>query len=51
MMESITFDTSNQKIIVVFDNGESKEYLPSDAAEYLKDTGRESDIYAMGWNF
>jgi len=49
-MESITFDTAAAKIIVVYEDGTTKEYLAADAAQYLKDTGRKADIDAMGWN-
>ena len=48
MIESITFNTADSKIIVTLDDGSSKEY--TDAAAYLADhPDREADVPAMGW--
>jgi hypothetical protein len=51
MVESITFNTAESKLIVTLEDGTSKEYLPSDKDQYLIDyTDRGADIVAMGWN-
>lgn len=48
MVESITFNTADSKIIVTLDDGTSKEY--TNAANYLADhPDREADVAAMGW--
>jgi len=48
MRDSITFDTSNDKIIVTLEDGTSTEYAT--AASYLADwPDREVDCTAMGW--
>jgi hypothetical protein len=48
MIESITFNTADSKIIVTLDDGSNKEY--TDAATYLTDhPDREADVIAMGW--
>lgn len=49
MIESITFNTAESKLIVTLDDGTSKEY--TDAQTYLADhPDREADTIAMGWN-
>ena len=46
--ESITFNTTDNKIIVTLENGTSTEY--TSAESYLADwLGREADCVAMGW--
>jgi hypothetical protein len=48
MIESITFNTAESKIIVTLDDGSSKEY--TDVTTYLTDhPDREADCLAMGW--
>lgn len=47
----ITFNTGENKLIVTFEDGTFKEYLPSDKEQYLVDyPERFADIVAMGWN-
>jgi len=48
MIESITFNTAEDKLIVTLDDGTSTEY--TNAADYLADhPDREADCLAMGW--
>jgi hypothetical protein len=48
MIESITFNTADSKIIVTLEGGSIKEYM--DATTYLTDhPDREADVIAMGW--
>lgn len=48
MIESITFNTTESKLVVAFDDGTSKEY--TDRASYLADhPDRAADCDAMGW--
>ena len=48
MVESITFDTVQGKLIVTLDDGSSKEYTTR--AAYMADfPDREADCDAMGW--
>jgi DNA-directed RNA polymerase sigma subunit (sigma70/sigma32) len=50
MVESITFDYAEDKIIVNFSDGTSAEYTRADKDKYLSDfPDREGDIIAMGW--
>ena len=50
MIESITFDTTENRIIVKFEDGFFQEYLEKDKDKYLSDfPDREADIVAMGW--
>lgn len=47
----ITFNTGENKLIVTFEDGTSKEYLQADKEQYLLDyPDRVADIVAMGWN-
>lgn len=47
-VESITFDTANSKIVVLYSDGQSKDYL--ETQEYLKDNpSRLADCIAMNW--
>jgi hypothetical protein len=49
MVESITFNTAESKLIVIFEDGTSKEY--TDADSYIADfPERAADAVAMGWN-
>ena len=51
MIETITFDTENNKLIVGYQDGTSKEYTKADVAQYLIDNpDRLADITSMGWN-
>jgi hypothetical protein len=46
----ITFNTAENKIIVTFEDGTTKEYLPSDKAQYLiQYPDRVADVVAMNW--
>ena len=48
MIESITFNTSEGKLIVTYEDGTVKEY--TDRAAYVADfPDREADCDAMGW--
>jgi hypothetical protein len=50
MIESITFNTEQNKLIVTFENGTIKEYQSTDKMQYLSDfPDRASDIIAMNW--
>ena len=49
-IESIMYDTENNKLIVTFDDETFKEYLQSDKDKYLNDyPDRNADLIAMGW--
>jgi hypothetical protein len=49
MIESITFNTAENKLIVTLDDGTLTEY--TDATTYLADhPDREADCIAMGWS-
>jgi hypothetical protein len=51
MIDTITFDTENSKLIVVYKDGTTKEYTKADVAQYLIDNpDRLSDVISMGWN-
>jgi len=46
----ITFNTGENKLIVTFEDGTIKEYVSTDAEQYLNDyPDRMSDLVAMGW--
>jgi hypothetical protein len=46
----ITFNTAENKIIVTLEDGTTKEYLPSDKAQYLAEhPDRTADCDAMNW--
>jgi hypothetical protein len=48
MVESITFNTAESKLIVTFEDASIKEY--TDADSYIADfPDREADVVAMGW--
>lgn len=48
MVESITFNTAESKLIVTLEDQSTKEY--TDAESYLADwPDREADVVAMGW--
>ncbi len=48
MIESITFNTGESKLIVTLEDGTSKEY--TDADSYVADfPERVADVVAMGW--
>jgi hypothetical protein len=48
-MDSITFDSTKNKIIVSYSDGTKKEYAEKDIKKYIKDTQRPEDIKAMNW--
>lgn len=51
MIDSITFNSAENKIIVIFDDGATREYIRSDKNQYLIDfPDRSADLEAMGWN-
>ena len=50
MVESITFNTDDNKITVTLFDATTKEYLQADKDQYLADyPDRIADIAAMGW--
>jgi hypothetical protein len=50
MVDSITFNTAENKIVVTFEDGATKEYLLADKAQYLADyPERTADVLAMNW--
>ena len=50
MVESITFNTEQNKLVVTFENGTTKEYTQADKDAYLADyPDRVADVVAMGW--
>lgn len=50
MIESITFNTEEYKLIITFEDGTTKEYTQSDKNAYLADyPDRAADVEAMGW--
>lgn len=50
MIETITFNTAENKITVTLKDETVKEYTQADKDKYLADyPDRESDIIAMGW--
>jgi hypothetical protein len=51
MIESITFNTEDAKLIVALEDGTSKEYTQLDKDQYILDyPDRVADVVAMGWN-
>jgi hypothetical protein len=51
MIETVTFNTAENKLIVTFEDGTTKEYTQTDAAQYIADyPDRVSDVISMGWN-
>lgn len=50
MIESITFNTQDAKIIITFDDGTTREYTQADKDQYLANyPDRAADVAAMGW--
>lgn len=48
MIDSITFNTAESKLVVTLEDGTAKEY--TEAAAYLADhPERSADVPAMGW--
>ena len=48
----ITFNTAENKLVVAFEDGATKEYTQSDKEVYLLDyPDRAADIVAMNWAF
>tara|TARA_R110000823_G_scaffold234047_1_gene360312 strand:- start:155 stop:304 length:150 start_codon:yes stop_codon:yes gene_type:complete len=49
-MNSITFNTAENKLIVTFEDGTTKEYTQADKEQYLADyPDRAADVAAMNW--
>lgn len=47
----ITFNTAENKLVVAFEDGTTKEYTQADKEVYLADhPDRAADIVAMGWD-
>jgi len=50
MVESITFNTDDNKITVTLVDETTKEYTQADKEQYLSDyPDRAADVTAMGW--
>jgi len=50
MIESISFNTEENKLIVTFEDGTTQEYTQADKEQYLTDyPDRAADVVAMGW--
>lgn len=50
MVDSITFNTAESKLVVTYEDSTSKEYTEVTKDEYLADyPDRVADIVAMGW--
>lgn len=50
MIESITFDSANNRLIVELDDGTVTTYTNADTTAYLTQfPERETDLIAMGW--
>ena len=50
MIYSYTLNWAEQKLIVTFEDGSTKEYTQTDAAQYIADyPDRLADIVAMDW--
>jgi hypothetical protein len=48
--ESITFNTGENKLVVTFKDGTTKEYTQANKDQYLDDyPDRAADVVAMGW--
>ena len=51
MVDSYTLNWAEQKLIVVFENGSTKEYTQADAAQYIADyPDRIADVIGMCWD-
>ena len=50
MIDSITFNTADSKLVVTYQDGTGKEYTEATKDQYLADyPERAADIVAMGW--
>lgn len=50
MTESITFNTAESKIVVMLDDGSTKEYTQAAKEQYIADyPDRATDVDGMGW--
>jgi hypothetical protein len=50
MVESISFNTAESKLLVTFEDGTTQEYTQADKEQYLADyPDRAADVVAMGW--
>jgi len=46
----ITFNSADNKLVVILEDGTTQEYTQSDKEQYLADyPDRASDVTAMGW--
>jgi hypothetical protein len=50
MIEAITFNTEELKLIITFDDGTTREYTQTEKDQYIADyPDRVADVVAMGW--
>ncbi len=50
MVDSYTLNFAEQKLIVTFTDGTTREYTQADKDQYLADyPDRAADVAAMGW--
>jgi hypothetical protein len=50
MIDSITFNTAEARLIIAYGDGTSKEYTEATSNQYLLEhPDRAADIAAMGW--
>jgi hypothetical protein len=50
MIDSYTLNWAEQKLIVTFVDGTTKEYTQADANQYIADyPDRAADVTGMGW--
>lgn len=51
MVDSYTLNWAENKLVVAFEDGTTKEYTQADKEVYLADhPDRAADIVAMGWD-
>ena len=51
MIDSYTLNWAENKLIVTFQDGTTKEYTQADKDKYLSDyPSRAADVVAKGWN-
>jgi hypothetical protein len=50
MVDSYTLNWAEQKLIVTFADGTTREYIQADKEQYLADyPDRAADVVGMGW--
>jgi len=50
MIDSYTLNWEQNKLVVAFEDGTTKEYAQADKEKYLADyPDRAADVVAMGW--